>query len=63
MIDHFAAEDIAQHADGETLTQWLARIHGESVAEARARLSTMAYVHGRLVSGEGTESEEGRVAA
>ena len=63
MIDHFAAEDIAQHADGETLTQWLARIHGESVQEARARLSTMAHVHGRLVSDGEPQSEEGRAAA
>ena len=61
MIDHFAAEDMAD--DGETLTQWLARIHGESVHEAAARLAGMARAHGRLMVGESTESEEGRVAA
>ena len=51
MIDHFAAEDIA--GDGETLTQWLARIHGESVHEAAERLAGMARAHGRLMVGEG----------
>lgn len=61
MIDHFAAEDIAD--DGETLTQWLARKHGESVADARARLSTMAHARGRLVSDGESQSEEGRAAA
>ena len=60
MIDYFAAEDIAD--DAETLTQWLARVHGESVQEARARLSTMAHVHGRLVSGEGAEAQEAQAA-
>ena len=51
MIDHFAAEDIAD--DGETLTQWLARIHGESVHEAAERLAGMARAHGRLMSDQG----------
>ena len=59
MIDHFAAEDIA--GDGETLTQWLARIHGESVHEAAERLAGMARAHGRVMGEE--ESEEGRAAA
>jgi two-component sensor histidine kinase len=59
VIDYFAPQDIER--DGETLPQWLARKHGESVAEARARLSTMAHVHGRLMDEE--ESEEGRAAA
>ena len=65
MIDMFAAQDIADdpHHTHETLTQWLARIHGETTADARARLSTMAGVRARLCGESESVSEEGRAAA